>query len=138
MTGVPARASELLKGPDTEALIDSQTGAGDQLRAWAQSFAPAVIGLLTLAVGGAVLVSWLRRMGRSAADVHDRDASLPGEGDSDGDGLGGDEESDDGSDDEDELATSAGISDDVECVECGAELEFGYDGDFCEECEAKG
>jgi hypothetical protein len=144
VTGVPASPAQLMTGPQPELVADAFGGVVDQVVAWAKSFAPAVLSVMGLAVGGVIVVGYLSRMHRSAAAAGDTgergylgDDGM-GEDDSDQGPDSEDAEDDDGCDDEDELAATAGIEDETECVECGDELEFGWDGNYCEACGAKG
>jgi hypothetical protein len=144
------------------ALITGAFGSiGTAMMGLAGHFVTSMVGVLTLSLGAGLIIMYLRRLAGAGVPVvtavdplgfvnNGRDEFYDPQSGfhiaSDGsfgysDDSGGEEpadigggDDDDGSDDDEEDGTSAGIGDDVECVSCGAELAYGWDYNYCDEC----
>ncbi|MHB8463453.1 MAG: hypothetical protein ACYDH6_16085 [Acidimicrobiales bacterium] len=134
--------------------IFANTGAG--FMAVMGRYAGLVAVVVGLALGGFLAVGLIRRA-VGAADPPAWDACEDGYDDADAGALGHEEEADghdvndgwagaggdDGTEepadigeDSDDDAGNADIGDDTECIMCGAELEYGWDYNYCAECAA--
>jgi hypothetical protein len=141
-SGVTGVAGPVHVRPDPTVMPVAFGTASAKISAWLDSWGPLVLALAVTAAGCSLVVVWLLRARDAAAGAEDTfERGYLG-----GDGTGGtvevwesDEESDDegdddGADDDGDDGTSAGISDDAECLECGSELAYGWDYNYCEEC----
>ncbi len=130
------------------AFLNTKAGTiGNQLVSYGEAGVGVVFAVLLVALGGMLAVRVLRGWVAPATAPDDGDdmAGIVSESwhDSTEDDEGQDDSGDDDTADIDgndtaEDSGNAGIGDYTECVSCGAELEYGWDYDYCPECSEVG